>query len=168
MRPGQSIALGEQWGRLSYFLGADRAMVVLDDGRKEEWMVVPLESLAQVPLAVREKGMEEVNKGKEEKQTMPNICHVCEKPTDPETDEIVQGGFDEAGRWRTAHAHVACGLLGEPAIQDNIFDRPPDYVYTQEQAMAETQTMEGKPGHIHGCTTYAACLAKNCQCGCHD
>ena len=44
----------------------------------------------------------------------------------------------------------------------------PDFVYTTEQALAETWTAEGKPGHIDGCTTYAECMASDCQCSCHE
>ena len=47
-------------------------------------------------------------------------------------------------------------------------EREPDFVYTEEQAMAETQSMEGQPGHLAGCTTYAACMASDCRCSCHD
>ena len=57
MREGQSILIGERWGRLWCFIKPGRAMVVLDDGRKEEWRVVLLESLDQVPLAVRQNSL---------------------------------------------------------------------------------------------------------------
>ena len=45
---------------------------------------------------------------------------------------------------------------------------PPDFIYTAEEALAETWSAEGQPGHIDGCTTYAACMASDCQCSCHD
>ena len=46
--------------------------------------------------------------------------------------------------------------------------RPPDFVYTVEEAIAEPWSAEGRPGHETGCTTYAACIASDCGCSCHD
>ena len=62
MRQGQYIFIGEQWGRLWFFVGPDRAVVLLDDGRKELLMEVALESLDPVPLVVREQGMDAYKK----------------------------------------------------------------------------------------------------------